>query len=348
MGAKLITSTSDAVGLHYLFFPFEPVIVGSSENDIQVYFTQAYVTDMLDKTQRKVPIPIQNMGENNTYTIGLSGQKEFFVKVKLNTDGLITEATFTDEDANSQHSKLKVGYSGSYTGDTAELTEAVFKIMKWEGGSITEFYFRDNIQWWMEKFEQQGGGDDAGQVIITSDTIGPHAKIRFKEIRRKKEDDNLIEVSNEGDAVELYVSGSGKSTAIVKAHWSKKGYVALYCVESPEVRFEDVVEIERPKGKRTWTIQTCPRFKATCAQGSLNVVGYSTDKQCSLGFSIDEDARLTIKSSILPWKRPNKIVVKISGIRAGFRGIRMQEKTKEQYLGNEEFLNLASKFAKEK
>lgn len=350
MGAKLITSTSDAVGLHYLFFPFEPVIVGSNDTSFEVYFTQAYVTDMLDKTQRKVPIPIQNMGENTPYTISLSGQKEFFVTVTLDANGLVTGASFSDQDGDSDYDKLDVGILGSYVGDGGGLTKAVFKIMKWEGGSISEFYFRDNIQWWMEKFEQQGGGGQgAGQVLITNATNVSHAKIRFKEIRRKDEQDNLIEVINDpADAIELYVSGSGKSTAIVKAPWSKEGYVALYCVEAPDVRFEDVAIIERPKGVRKWKKQTCRRFMKVCSTGTLEVIGYSTDKPYPVAFSIDDQGILEIKTSIFPWQRPNRIVVKISGIRDGFKGIRLEEKNEDYYIANEEFLKTPSRILEEK
>ena len=66
----------------------------------------------------------------------------------------------------------------------------------------------------------------------------------------------------------------------------------------------------------------------------------TTEKACSVGSSIDDKAILSIKTARLPWLRPNRIVVKISGLRRGFKDTRFGEKTKAQFDANERRLNL--------
>lgn len=135
-------------------------------------------------------------------------------------------------------------------------------------------------------------------------------------------------------------SGSSKDSAIVPVNWSPTDYVALYCVESPDVRFEDTLVIERPKGKRTWTHQSCRRFKSVLADGTLEVVSYTTDKPANVGFSINTDGLIKCTTSRNPFARPRRIVVKLTGIRRGFKGIRFEPKTKEQFDANERRLSL--------
>jgi hypothetical protein len=135
-------------------------------------------------------------------------------------------------------------------------------------------------------------------------------------------------------------SGKSKDSAIVPVNWNSTGYAALYCVESPDVRFEDVAVFERPRGKSKWTSRWCGKFKSVVCENTMEVISYSTDSPCSLGVSIDSDGVVTFKTSIFSWLRPNRIVVKVSAIRRGFEGVRLESKTINDFAANEKRLSL--------
>ena len=69
-------------------------------------------------------------------------------------------------------------------------------------------------------------------------------------------------------------------------------------MEAPDVRFEDVVIIERPKYKKNWSVETCQKFRSVCEKGTLEIIGYSTDKPCAVGLSIDDNASIKVNSSL--------------------------------------------------
>lgn len=137
-------------------------------------------------------------------------------------------------------------------------------------------------------------------------------------------------------------SGSSKDSAIVPVHWSPTGYTALYCVESPDVRFEDTYVVERPKGKRTWEYRVSGKFKSVLADNSMEVVSCTADKPHSIGVTINADGVCTFNTSLLPWCRPNRIVIRVTGIRRGFNRVRFEYKTKQDFELNEKRLNLAT------
>lgn len=135
-------------------------------------------------------------------------------------------------------------------------------------------------------------------------------------------------------------SGSSKDSAIVPVNWTKTGYTALYCVEAPDVRFEDTIVVERPKWARNWSVNTCGRFRSVLEDGSMEVVAYTADKPVPVGFSIDEQGVLTVRTSYFPFHRPNRLVVKLAGIRRGFAGVKFEEKTQAEFDANEKRLTL--------
>jgi len=135
-------------------------------------------------------------------------------------------------------------------------------------------------------------------------------------------------------------SGSSKDSAIVPVNWTKTGFTALYCVEAPDVRFEDTIVVERPKWARNWSVTTCGRFRSVLEDGSMEVVAYTSDKPVPVGFSIDEHGVLTIRTSYFPYNRPNRLVVKLAGIRRGFAGVKFEEKTQAEFDANEKRLTL--------
>ena len=136
-------------------------------------------------------------------------------------------------------------------------------------------------------------------------------------------------------------SGESKTTAIVPASWSSVGYTALFVSESPEVRFTDVLVILVPSGQgRKLNAGIDRKFLEVCEEGSLEAVGYTTEKAVSVGLLVVGE-RIELR---LPEDRPKRIVVSISAIRKGFRGLRFPDRDKYQFDENEKFINsIASK-----
>ena len=132
-------------------------------------------------------------------------------------------------------------------------------------------------------------------------------------------------------------SESGKSSAIVPVSWNEGGYAALYVLESPDVRFEDIMII-RVKD-RTTTIPIDFKFIDVCEAGSLEVCGYAANEPINIGVQVVDDM-LKIKLN----KKRNKavrVVVKLSGVRKGFSGIRFSDRTRRDFIANERFLKMA-------
>lgn len=138
-------------------------------------------------------------------------------------------------------------------------------------------------------------------------------------------------------------TGSSKDSAILPVNWSPTGFAALYCVESPDVRFDDTLVVERPKGARNWTQQTCGRFRSVLADDTLEVVSYTSDKPGRVGLTVNSDGVLSISTSLNPFTRPNRLVVRLTGIRRGFKGVRLEHKTQAEYTANEMRLSLDTK-----
>lgn len=134
-------------------------------------------------------------------------------------------------------------------------------------------------------------------------------------------------------------SGSDKSTAIVPVSFSKTGYAALFTMEAPDVRFEDVVEDLPVRGSHSrFTID--PRFIEVCAPGSIRVVGVSSDKPYAVGAYV-EGNKLVIAALKDKRRRPHLVQVKLSAIRKGHEGKRFPSRTRIQFVANEKTLNAA-------
>ena len=132
--------------------------------------------------------------------------------------------------------------------------------------------------------------------------------------------------------------GSDKSTAIVPSSWNE-AYTALFIAEMPTVRFDDIVDLKLPKfAPRRFFASVDPKFLEVCEEGTIEVVGYSSDHVGGVGFQVRE-GKIHVK---LPWfNRPRKIVIRLSGIRKGFAHLRFPDRTREQFLANEKFINSA-------
>ena len=60
------------------------------------------------------------------------------------------------------------------------------------------------------------------------------------------------------------------------AAWTATGYVALFTMEAPDVRFEDVFQDLKIRGRES-RYRIDHRFLAVCEPGSLRAVGITAD-----------------------------------------------------------------------
>ena len=131
--------------------------------------------------------------------------------------------------------------------------------------------------------------------------------------------------------------GSDKSTAIVPATFHSTGYTALFTMEAPDVRFEDVAIIH-PK-RRKVTYRPDKRFLEVCEKDSVVVVSACPSSPAIVG-AVFVDGAVSIEI-VTRRKLPESIVIKLSGIRRGFRDMRFPIRTEAQFQANERFLNSA-------
>ena len=131
-------------------------------------------------------------------------------------------------------------------------------------------------------------------------------------------------------------SSSSKSTAIVPCSWNETGYAALFIAEMPEVRFDDHVEIFPTK--RFSKTPLDEKFLEVCEPETVRVISAIGDSGCV------RYARVEGKEIILSlplFMRPKRVCVRLSGIRKGFRNLRFPDRTENQFIHNEKFINSA-------
>lgn len=129
---------------------------------------------------------------------------------------------------------------------------------------------------------------------------------------------------------------SAKSTAIVPAGWSPTGYTALFIAECPEVRFDDVI-VAHVSGAVT-RVPIDPKYLEVCEKNSVRVCGCVPDLPVPVGAAIEEDAVCVRLGDGCGRVR---VVIRLTGIRKGFRGHRFPDRTRAQFEANERFINSA-------
>ena len=108
----------------------------------------------------------------------------------------------------------------------------------------------------------------------------------------------------------------------------------MICVESPEARFEETIEIQTNKLEEL-SIQIDPTFIHVCEENCIKPISYVSSEPCVCGIKVD-GSLLKIKfSDLLPV--PESLIVKLSGIRKGRKNSRFQEFTKEEMEKNVNF-----------
>jgi len=131
-------------------------------------------------------------------------------------------------------------------------------------------------------------------------------------------------------------SSSSKSTAIVPCSWNETGYAALFIAEMPEVRFDDHVEIFPTK--RLSETPLDEKFLEVCEPDTVRVISAIGD---SGGVKYARVEGQEIILSLPLFMRPKRVCVRLSGIRKGFRNLRFPDRTENQFIHNEKFINSA-------
>ena len=100
--------------------------------------------------------------------------------------------------------------------------------------------------------------------------------------------------------------------------------------------FFDVISVEL-KEERFKSVEIDPIFIESCSKDSILVVSHSPNKPCVVSAEVIKNK---INIEALPvgtYYKDLKINILISGKRKDFEYFRFQEKTKQQYLKNENF-----------
>lgn len=145
--------------------------------------------------------------------------------------------------------------------------------------------------------------------------------------------------------------GSDKSTAIVPASWTPGGYTALFTLEAPEVRFDDVITVTM--AGRVVAVPIDPKYVEVCHEGSITISGAVPDEPVIVGAKVintqtagsdGDDGKavphVLIKLGQVPFT-PVTVSIRLTAIRKGFAGHRFPNRTREQFVHNERFIQSA-------
>ena len=123
--------------------------------------------------------------------------------------------------------------------------------------------------------------------------------------------------------------GLTKSAIVPSVHGE---YVALYCVEAPEVRFEEIISI-KSNGRLKIEHEIDPEFVFICEPDSIKAISHTTTEPALCGVKVKENKLIITFSGNIP----EEVTVKLSGIRKGFANVRFEKKTEEQANHNNDF-----------
>ena len=330
--------------------PFAPHFSLGEESGGQykIKFNEGYVFDYASGGLR---LTVQS----GDFTIGATETKNFKIQLEIDKySGAISSATIL-ETASGTFTNLQNKSDIEGGSQPPEKETIMLELMELRGPSIKEQYIRENIHLWFRGFYQKGGED--GHAVLKMD---PSAEandiIEFRElIEAPYPDDNILTITTEGDSILFYVpendccsgggggggsdSGSDKSTAIVPMGWHDKGYGALFTMESNEVLFEFVMRNVSLVGSKT-VVPIDDRFLAVCEPKSMVITGVAGDRAGSVGAVVEEN-NVILSAWPLSFLRPTKVTLKLTGVRKGFKRHDMPERSREQFIANENFINSA-------
>jgi len=124
---------------------------------------------------------------------------------------------------------------------------------------------------------------------------------------------------------------TGDKYAIVEA-FDKNSYIALACVEMPEVRFDEIMVIKPNKRKQLIT-PIDYNYIYVCEPDSIEPISYTTSEPCICGLNVKgHNLHISFEQNV-----PDVIRVKLSGIRKGRLNKRFERFTYEQMMANNAF-----------
>lgn len=134
--------------------------------------------------------------------------------------------------------------------------------------------------------------------------------------------------------------GTIDKTAIVPYN---EEYVSLFCTESPEVRFEDIIEIPVSTVNQTGTVgyKLDDTFLGVCEPGSVKAVSAVASEPAMLGVKTEDGVVLVKYQHFQLGQIDFTVTVKVSGIRLGRAGKRFTRATAEQFRNNNTFYSMA-------
>ncbi|TWU22446.1 hypothetical protein Pla52o_35020 [Novipirellula galeiformis] len=173
--------------------------------------------------------------------------------------------------------------------------------------------------------------------VIHADKDSSSSSSSYSESESYSESISDSHVDSHSESDSHIDSESDKSTAIVPASWTHGGYTALFTLEAPEVRFDDVMTI---KTRETdFTVAVDPHFFEVCEKGTIAVCGAVADVPVVVGASVDKD---TIRVRLSDHDFGEAVItLRLTAVRRGFAGKRFPNRTREQFEHNENFLRSA-------
>lgn len=330
--------------------PLMPKFEPDSPNSFTVEFNEGYVYDYANGGERLKIEP------EETITIGESETKELKIQLKIDKfTGKISQALIVEDDGNlADFTNLqnKSDVEGQSSGSDDEESQIMLDFCELRGPNIFEQYIRENIHIWFRGFHQKGNPDGGHAPLKKDPSAGANDMIEIRELREKDEEDNILEITTQGDSIIFYVpdsscsgdsggsdSGSDKSTAIVPMDWHEKGYGALFTMESNEVLFEFVMRNVSLVGSKT-VVAIDDRFLKVCEPDSMVITGITGDRAGSVGAVVEKN-NIILSAWPLSFLRPKRVTLKLTGVRKGFKRYDMPERSREQFIANEEFINSA-------
>jgi len=174
-----------------------------------------------------------------------------------------------------------------------------------------------------------GPGKTPTWEYISSSNWSPESDKSFEN------DVNNVQIGSYTSEGNLYTSikdqliSDGKSAIVPSVHGE---YVAVYCVEAPEVRFEEIISI-KTNGRLKIEHEIDPEFMFICEPDSIKAISYTTTEPALCGVKIKENKLIITFSG----NTAEEVTVKLSGIRKGFANVRFEKKTEEQANHNNNF-----------
>ena len=112
--------------------------------------------------------------------------------------------------------------------------------------------------------------------------------------------------------------------------------MALYCDESPEVWFRDVMRVPITGCGSHQKIDV--RFMDVCERNSIVVTSLVPNRPVPVSGTISRGClNIMIPKDTAARDKPTEVVASIAGIRKGFSGVRFPNKTKDEMVINNAF-----------